>query len=115
MIRKQSEMTMETRENMRGGKGSIEINHIFRQEELSGKSRFCAKVIINPGCSIGMHEHSNEEEIYYIIRGQGIVNDNGNIQEVREGDAILTGGGASHSIENTGTVPLELMAVILLY
>lgn len=36
-------------------------------------------------------------------------------QEVKEGDVILTGDGASHSIENISEEPLEVMAIILLY
>jgi len=115
MIRRANDMVKEFKEKMRDGKGTIEITHIFKQDELKGKARLCAKILINPGCSIGLHEHVNEEEIFYIISGTGIVNDNGEIKEVQAGDAIITGGGATHSIENTGTQPLELMAVILLY
>lgn len=115
MIKRAEEMISEINEQMRGGKGSVEITHIFRKEELRGKARLCARITINPGCSIGLHEHIGEEEIFYVIRGMGIANDNGNIKELYKGDALLTGGGASHSIENNGTEVLELVAVILLY
>ena len=37
------------------------------------------------------HEHIDEEEIYFILKGKGLVNDNGNEQEVTVGDAVLTG------------------------
>jgi mannose-6-phosphate isomerase-like protein (cupin superfamily) len=115
MIRKAEEMVKVVKEQMRGGIGSVEFTHIFKQEELTGKARLLAKISINPGCSIGMHEHVNEEEIYYILKGKGIVEDNGVRQEVNIGDAVLTGGGACHFIENTGDETLEFMAVILLY
>ncbi|MCX7710769.1 MAG: cupin domain-containing protein [Clostridia bacterium] len=115
MIKKAEQMVREIREQMRGGKGSVEIAHIFNQDELKGKTRLCAKITLNPGCSIGIHEHVNEEEIFYIIKGKALVEDNGIKQEVQAGDAIVTGGGASHAIENTGNEPLEIMAVILLY
>lgn len=115
MIKRVNEMEMEIKQNMRGGKGSIELTHIYKQEELTGKARLCAKVVINPGCSIGLHDHVNEEEIYIILKGKGVVTDNGVSSEVGPGDSILTGGGASHSIENFGDEPLELLAVILLF
>ncbi|MDP4093746.1 MAG: cupin domain-containing protein [Bacillota bacterium] len=115
MIKKAENMEIEIKDQMRGGKGSVEIMHIFKQQELTGKARLCAKISINPGCSIGLHEHVNEEEIFYVIKGKGIVNDNGEVKEVAKGDSILTGGGAVHSIENTGSDVLELVAVILLY
>ena len=115
MIRRAGDMIKEIKELMRGGKGSVEIMHIFKQDELKGKARLCAKITIEPGSSIGLHQHSDEEEIFYIINGKGIVNDNGNISEFRKGDSILTGNGASHSIESIGDEPLEMLAVILLY
>jgi mannose-6-phosphate isomerase-like protein (cupin superfamily) len=115
MVRKAEDMVKEIKEQMRGGKGSVEILHAFRQDELKGKCRLCAKITLQPGCSIGLHEHVNEEEIYYIMKGKGRVEDSGSTYEVNGGDAVLTGGGAAHSIENTGDVPLELMAVILLF
>lgn len=115
MIRKANEMFKEIKDEMRGGKGSVELTHIFKQNELTGKARLCAKITINPGCSIGLHEHVKEEEIFFVIKGTGLVEDNGVRSEVQTGDAILTGGGASHSIENIGSEILELMAVILLF
>lgn len=115
MLKRSSEMISEIKEQMRGGKGSVVLTHIFKQEELGGKARLCAKITINPGCSIGLHEHVNEEEIFYVIGGSGIANDNGDQKTIGKGDALLTGGGATHSIENNGSEPLELVALILLY
>lgn len=115
MIKNQGGMTSEIKHEMRSGKGSVQMTHIFKQDELTGKCRLFAKVTINPGCSIGLHEHDKEEEIYYIISGKGLVNDNGTIREVSAGDAVLTGNGASHSIENCEDVPLVMIAVILLF
>lgn len=115
MVRRANAMERQIRENLRGGNGSVEFVHIVKQNELGGKCRLFAKMIVNPGCSVGLHDHTNEEEIYYILAGSGMVVDNGLKQEVGPGDAIVTGGGNSHSIENTGKEPLEVMAVILLY
>jgi len=115
MIKRSNEMVQEIKEQMRGGKGSVEITHILNQNEINGKSRLIAKVTLNPGCSIGWHEHVNEEEMYYIIKGKAVVDDNGQKHELNHGDASLTVGGKSHSIENAGDEPLEFIAVILLY
>jgi mannose-6-phosphate isomerase-like protein (cupin superfamily) len=106
-------MKAEVREAMRGGTGSVEILHVFRTEELRGKARLVARLRLARGSSIGLHRHDNEEEIFYIISGAGVVTDDGNTTRVGPGDAVLTGGGASHSIGNQEEEPLELMAVIL--
>jgi len=76
------------------------------RKSLKEKPGFGAKITINPGSSIGVHEHVGEEEIFYIISGKGLVNDNGTITEVGPGDAVLTGNGASHSVEAVGDEPL---------
>ena len=115
MVKREAEMIKEIREKMRGGEGEVEILHLFKQEELKGKARLIAKVRLKPGCSIGFHEHKEEEEIFYILSGQGVVEDNGKTIAVGAGDVTLTGNGAGHSIANTGSEPLEFMAVILLY
>ena len=115
MIRRAEEMLQEVREKMRGGNGKVEILHIFQRHELGGNARLCAKITLQPGCSIGFHNHDDEEEVFYIIRGKGTVNDDGREEAVEAGDAILTGGGTGHGIANTGDEPLEIMAMILLY
>jgi mannose-6-phosphate isomerase-like protein (cupin superfamily) len=115
MIAKKSEMGKEIRESMRGGDGKIEITHIFKKENFKGKVRLCSNIKINPGCSIGEHQHLEEDEVYYIISGKGIVNDGENDFEVNKGDAVLTGNGESHSIKCIGNEPLEMMAMIVLY
>ncbi len=115
MLSKASEMKKETREKMRDGKGAIELAHVFTQEQMKNEARLCARLTLNPGCSIGYHEHVNDEEIYYIISGTGTVTDNGEKYTVSSGDAILTGHGEWHSIENTGDKPLEMLAIVMLF
>lgn len=115
MVRRKAEMMSEVRSEMRGGTGDTTITHIFKKDELKGNSRLCAKLSLEPGDSVGTHIHDSEEEIYYILKGKGVVIDDGMPVEVNEGDAILTRDGASHSIKNTGDTTLEFMAVINLY
>lgn len=115
MVKKFEQMKTEIREKMRDGKGSVELLHILEKEEIKGKVRLFARVTLNPGCSIGEHDHIGEEEVYYILRGTAQVNDNGVMKTVHAGDVILTGDGAFHAIENAGDEPLEFMAVVMLY
>jgi mannose-6-phosphate isomerase-like protein (cupin superfamily) len=115
MIKRSGEMESEVRERMREGTGTVEILHVFRKEELKGGTRLFARLRLPPGSSIGIHRHDAEEEVFYIISGTGEVNDAGAVSRVVAGDAVLTGGGASHSIANPGSEPLDLLAVILTY
>jgi len=115
MVKTKQEQRQESVEKRFGGNGTIHITQIIEKTELLANCRLFARMTINPGCSLGYHQHENEEEIYYILSGQGVVNDNGTMRTVNPGDAVLTGNGASHSIENQGTEPLELVATVLTY
>lgn len=107
--------TMKRAENMRGGKGHVIMESIIGENEFKGKGRLFAKVTLEPGCSIGYHEHHNESETYYILSGKGEYDDNGTRMTVSEGDVTFTPDGCGHGIENTGDENLVFMALILLY
>lgn len=115
MIKRNSDMKKEIKSQMRGGSGDVELCHILEQKDLKGRCRLVAKITLNEGCSIGVHRHDNEEEIYYIIEGTASITDNDTVGKLYVGDALLTGDGSSHSIANNEKDPLVLLAVILLY
>ncbi len=115
MFKRRDDMKLDLRENMRGGQGTTRIQHIIDKEELRGKARLIGRITLEPGSSIGTHPHDGEEEIYYILSGSALVEDDGQTREIGPGDAVLTGNGSTHSIANNGTEPLEFVAVILTY
>ena len=115
MIRKAIDMVVESRSNMRNGTGTVTLQHFFKPEEITAKSRLCARLTLPPGASIGPHQHAGEDEVYIITRGSGLLDDGNTRTPVTAGDAILTGHGESHSLLNTGTHELELIAVIMSY
>lgn len=114
MIRRNKDMNIEIRKNMRGGEGEIAITNIVNKEELKN-ARLLAYINIPVGASIGEHEHKDEIEYYIILNGNGKVDDNGSLEEVQAGDVIITGGGASHSIKNIGNSELNMIAIIITY
>ena len=116
MIRKQSDYRIDTRPEMRGGNGTVRIEHLFEPgTELKAPTRLCAKLYLEPGVSIGFHRHENEEEIFVIVKGEGEIDDNGTLRQVAAGDSVLTGNGAGHAVRNTGNETLEILAVIAKY
>lgn len=115
MIRKPHEMKTEVREQMRGGKGKVAVTHLFSKEEIVARTRLCARLVLPPGASIGMHQHEGEDELYVILQGAGIIDDGRQQTPVAAGDAILTGKGDSHAISNVGETNLEVLAVIMTY
>ena len=47
-------------EAMCGGKGHVLIKHILGEKEMNGKCGLYAEVTLEPGCSLGYHEHHGE-------------------------------------------------------
>ena len=96
------------------GKGLIHVKDLTDKEGLYGHGRMFAHVTIQPGCSIGDHPHVHETEFYYILKGEGVFNDNGTEVTVRAGDICATGFGEVHGMENRSDAPLELIALIVM-
>jgi mannose-6-phosphate isomerase-like protein (cupin superfamily) len=115
MVRRQGTYETEVRPNMRGGTGTIHIEHYWKKGDLLAKTRLCARLIVPPGASIGPHSHDQEEEVYIVLRGHGRIIEAGTPIEIGPGDSVLTGNGASHAVENTGAEPLEMVAMIAQY
>lgn len=115
MIARTGELETENRMNMRGGNGCVNVAHWFKPEAFGARMRLCARLTIEPGASIGTHAHEGEDEIYLVLSGTGRIFDDGAWSPIRAGDAILTGKGGSHSVENNGDEPLVIAAVIILY
>lgn len=107
-------MTIERVENMAGGEGHTILKRILGEKELNGTCRLYAEVTLEPGCSLGYHEHHKESETYYILSGEGEYNDNGDCRMVKAGDVTFTPDGCGHGLKNTGRENLVFMALIIL-
>ena len=114
MVISRNEMKTDEKERMRDGEGNTRLTYLLNADN-ERNARMFAEVTLNPGCSIGYHRHDSETEYYFILSGTGTVNDDGKEVQVKQGDSMITGNGASHSIKNTGTVPLVFHAVIVTY
>ena len=71
------------------GKGLICFHDWLLPEEAYGHGRVFSKLVIPPGCSIGVHTHRDEFEAFYVLEGTATVTDDGKITEVEEGGMNL--------------------------
>jgi mannose-6-phosphate isomerase-like protein (cupin superfamily) len=100
-------------ENIRGGAGTVTFKHLLKPEEMLGKGRLFAEITLPPGASIGLHRHDGSVEAYYFLEGKGRYIDGDKVFDVAAGDLTLVDDHGSHSVENTGDVPLRLIGLIL--
>jgi len=114
MLCHRNELKTEEREKARGGNGTVSFLHLAEGKGAVQKNtHLLAEITLPPGASIGPHSHTEDTEFYIILKGSGTVDDNGTEKPVVEGDVMITGNGETHSIANTGNVPLVLHAVIV--
>ena len=114
MVIHRNEMKSEEKERMRDGEGTTHFTYLL-DGSTQKNARMFAEITLKPGSSIGYHQHDSETEYYFILSGEGTVNDDGKEVQVKQGDSIITGNGAFHGIKNTGSVPLVFLAVIVTY
>ena len=112
MVRKKEEQRTELRENVCGGKGLAQVRNLFEAQEMQDV-RLLNHITLDPGAEFGVHTHHNEAEIYYILSGELVTEDESGQHCLSSGDASYTGDGSFHSLKNTGDSPAELLAVIV--
>ena len=66
---------------------------------------------LEPGAAVGEHVHSRTEEIYFIIRGRGLMHYGEERFEVGPGDLIMTPLHGRQGIETIGDETLEFFVV----
>ncbi len=88
------------------GKG-LSTGYVFFEKAPDLKFSF-RKRVLHPGASIGYHRQT-EDEVYYVIGGQGKMTINGTGFDARPGDAFLTRTGSSHGIEQVGATDLTIV------
>ena len=66
------------------------------------------KRALRPGAGIGYHEQQ-EDEIYYILSGRGVMTVDGKAFDVGPGTAVLTRPGSSHGLKQAGSEDLVIM------
>lgn len=106
-------------ENHRGGKGTTTFYHYLADYHAPGKvvppddSITCVVLVeLAVGGVIGEHTHSEDEEVYIILSGEGVYTEDGNETPVVPRDALMLQRGHSHGMRNTGNVPLVFYAVV---
>ena len=113
MIKKKSEIEGKVVANLRGGIGNVTMFNFLTEQEARGSGRLFARVVIEPGNTIGAHKHEGDMEAYYILKGKGLVSDGGTEVILEAGDCHVCPDGHSHSLKNAGDDPLEFIAIVL--
>lgn len=64
-------------------------------------------VRIHPGETVPTHTHQDEDQVYFVVTGTGVVVLDGERTDVSAGSSVLIPLGTEHEITNTGSEPLD--------
>lgn len=93
-----------------GRKGVRDLKLIYPETGFDAMSLCLGVVEIDPGHHSPLHRH-NCEEVYYVIQGQGEIEEYGQRHPIQAGDAALNRRNVEHRVFNTGTETLRLCVV----
>ena len=79
MVHHPADMPVEKRPHMRGGEGIIALQAAFSPRDHASPVRLFSRITIPAGGSIGYHIHEQEAEFFYVLSGEGMMDDNGSI------------------------------------
>lgn len=112
---REEELIRLEKQNVGGGKGPLAGRYAFTRDMPS--AGHAVKEIVwlslEPGDSIGVHQHVSNEDLYVIVSGTGTLTDaDGKEYAVKPGDINIARKGDSHGLANTGAEPLVFISVI---
>jgi len=113
MIIKPNQRINQPRERLKDGKGIVMFENFLEKESQPEHVRVLSEMVIEPGCSIGKHTHTNECEIYLMTEGEAVYNDNGEERFISEGDMTVCLDGEFHAIENRTNKTVRALAIIV--
>lgn len=93
------------------GKGEIEFCRVFSSEDFQTGIDFVDYAVIPPGCSIGFHQHSGNEEFYLILDGKGRMFVGDEEMYVEKGDLIINPDKSFHGLENCSNDKIQIFVV----
>ena len=89
--------------NERGG----QVSHLLLgRGDFGSRNLAITWVEGEPGSMQAVHGHPDNEQVYVIVRGRGVMQIGEEMEEVGEGTLVFIPPGAAHAIKNTGDEPL---------
>lgn len=90
-----------------GGIGMVEGARLFGHGDFETPLKFLYYSVLPPGTSIGYHGHREDEEIYIILEGTGLMTINGTETRVGPGDIVVNKPWWKHGLLNDGSEPIR--------
>ena len=94
-----------------GGTGPVALFGIWEKTDFQSNIDFIDRVVVPPGSTIGVHRHGNNEEMYVVLQGAGMMKIENEELAVGKGDMILNPAGGRHGLTNQSAEPIDLLVI----
>ena len=82
------------------------------ERQPGSRISFIDLCVVPPMAYVAVHQHAEDnEELYVIVSGEGVIELDGVQQRVAGGDVILNAPGGSHGLRNVGESDLFLVVI----
>lgn len=95
-------------ENSHDGTGFIKKKRAYNSTDFSTNIDFIDYIEVPPGTSIGIHQHEDNEEIYFIIEGTGTMFGAEGTSSIKGGDVIVNPINGIHGLKNTSQAFIKI-------
>lgn len=113
MIIKNKDIHCTMEEKPRNGKGISFSQKFIDENYFKNKINGFYKNSLQVNSEIGIHKHTDNQEVYFIINGNGQYYENNSWIDVEKGDLLLCNIGETHGLKNTCNTELEFIAFII--
>lgn len=97
--------------NIHDGVGILKHKTIFGDSDFATAAKFLNYTILPPKTTIGIHTHGNDEELYIVLEGSGVMHVEGEEHQVKLGDIILNKPYGTHGLENNTDSDLKILVL----
>lgn len=101
-------MAKKLKETSHSGVGKLDAVRLFEKGSFNSAIHFIDYVIMPPGATIGLHQHADNEEIYFILKGKGTMLLDDQSYQVSPGDVIVNRVGGTHGLNNDSQEDIEI-------
>ncbi|MFP6729632.1 MAG: cupin domain-containing protein [Alphaproteobacteria bacterium] len=102
---------LEPRVGIHDGEGSVGLAEIWSRDDFRGNWDFVDRLLLPPGSTVGTHRHGDNEELYIVLKGRGVMTMNGESFSVAEGDMMLNPPGGEHGLVNDSGEDIDLLII----
>jgi mannose-6-phosphate isomerase-like protein (cupin superfamily) len=111
MIKNYLTAVKQRQESSHGGTGTVDLYEIWGKSDFRSDVDFIDRVVVPPDSTIGFHKHGENEEMYIVLEGNGLMNIENEEIPVSKGDMILNPGGGRHGLVNNSAENIDLLVI----